>query len=446
MKKEKAFAWLLTGILTVSMLGGCGGTGHSEAASRTDAPGAETTAPEKTAGPVTIRFSWWGDKSRHDGTLAAVSLWNEKHPEIQVETYFSGWDDYHPKLETQFASSTAPDVFQYSIDKLRLYVSQGQVQDLSAYVDTAFSGIDASLWFSLTVDGKPYAVSSGAGSNALAYNKTKLEEFGIGLPTDEENWDDLLEKCKQATRDTDGDGKVDFWGIQSLIDSPLEMYYPFLRQNGVEMWTEDLKGSNFGRPETLEALKTFAAFDEAGVTVPTDVTLPEGMSFLTAGYSAFALIPLSGFVSAQDQTTDELGLVAYPVVKDGVEAREMTSGLPIGIYSKTEYQEECVAFLSWLLTDPEAARTSGMVRGIFPSTAQREATAESMSEPQQQVMRVANYTAALGIQKGYPSPLHMGEFTDIWTQEIGRYNYREVTLEGFLENITKSADPVLNQD
>ncbi len=445
MRKSKILAVLMVMVILVTTFAACGSKEEAATSSSTQAASSSTVAEVKKD-PVTINFSWWGEKARHDGTLAAVKLWNEKNPEIQVETYYSGWDEYNQKIETQFASGTAPDLFQFSAQKLKQYASQGQLLDLSANVDKDFSGIDKGLWNGVSVDGKPYGVSAGTNSIAMAYNKTKLEQFGIALPTDNETWDSLLEKSKAATKDTNGDGKIDVWGMPPLMDSTLEQLYPFFRQNGVEMWKEDLKGSNFGDPKVLESLKKFEEFHKQGLCVPTDVTLPEGLGYLTAGYSVFEISTLSAYPASQELTKDELGLVAYPVVAGGTEAREMSSGLPIGIYSKSENQEAAIKFLSWFLTDPEAAKTAGMIRGIFPSTAQREATSATLAVPQQQAMRVANFVSALGINKGYPYPLHVGEFTDIWTQEIGKYNFGQVTLEEFLQNIMKNADPVLNQD
>lgn len=65
---------------------------------------------------VVIRFSWWGEKERHDGTLAAIDIWNGKNTGIIVEPWFSGWYMYHEELDAMFARNDAPDVFQFSTD------------------------------------------------------------------------------------------------------------------------------------------------------------------------------------------------------------------------------------------------------------------------------------------------------------------------------------------
>ena len=74
----------------------------------------------------------------------------------------------------------------------------------------------------LGVDGKKYTFSvfNGINNNTvfLAFNKTLLERDGLPDPyelyeNNQWNWDTMTEIAIRATRDTDGDGQIDQWGM-----------------------------------------------------------------------------------------------------------------------------------------------------------------------------------------------------------------------------------------
>lgn len=398
---------------------------------------------------VTLTFSWWGEKERHDGTIAAIDLWNEQNPDIQVEPFFSGWDGYHDKLGTQFAGKDAPDVFQYSIANLKEYASKGLLEPLDDYKDTLFADLDASLWGDYLYESKTYGVSAGINGGALVYNKTKLDELGVRLPTDNESWESFLDLCKEVTQDTDGDGQVDFWGIQDPIDQPIDGINSYLIDSiGVKMWADDLKSSNFGKPEVVEALKKLGQFRDAKVCPePDSVTLKDGQGYIDGGYAAFGFIALSSFSGIQGNTEDELDMVVVPSA-DGVQNKSarLSAGLPFGIYSESKHKEEALQFIAWLTTSGDAAKTMGMVRGIFPSKSQRDAVADDLSDNDKKVFRVADIISGFGEREKPENPLNLGEWDKIYTVERDKYSFSQVTLEEFLANVVKNADPVLLED
>lgn len=448
MFKNKLISVLLISVLLIGLFAGCATTNKTGDQDQPDT----SKEPDKTEEPkgekVTLNFSWWGEKERHDGTLSAIEFWNEQNPDIQVEPYFSGWDGYHDKLGTQFAGKNAPDIFQYSADRMQEYASKDLLVPFDEYIDSYFKDIDQGLWAPIEYEGKHYGVASGLNGGGLVYNKTKLEELGIELPTDEETWDSLLEKAKQATRDTDGDGEIDFWGIQDPIDQPLDGIMGYLRNNGLQLWSEDLQSSNFDDPEVIEALKKLGKFSEAGVCPgPDAVTLKEGQNYIDAGYVAFDLGgSLSSFGGTQANTTDELGFVMTPRVAGMPFTKPVEAGLPLGIYSGSKHTEEALKFLSWLLTDPEAAKASGMVRGIFPSKTQRDATVDNFSIDEQKTFRLANVISTFATDEVIKKPLNVGEFEKILIVERDKYSFGQVTLEEYLANVKKNADPVLKVD
>ena len=69
---------------------------------------------------ITLRVSWWGSQDRHNRTLAAIELFEERYPHVTVEAEFVGWNDYWERIATQAAGRNLPDVFQQDMQYIDL--------------------------------------------------------------------------------------------------------------------------------------------------------------------------------------------------------------------------------------------------------------------------------------------------------------------------------------
>jgi ABC-type glycerol-3-phosphate transport system substrate-binding protein len=400
-------------------------------------------------GPVKLQFAWWGNEKRHNATIEAVKLWNASHPDIQVETYFQGYDGYSDKLVTQFAGKTAPDIFQIELGATAGYATKGQLLDLTPYMKKEFAGLDESLKAYFIVDKKNYSVSSGVTGPVLVYNKTYLDKLGAPAPTDNETLETLLEKCKQVTRDTNGDGKIDVWGIGDPVAWNISDFIrDFALQSGIDVFAPDMKSSNFGDPALVALYKMLGRFRDAGVCpAPGQVTVKEGGNEFTSGYTVFYSGSLSSVASTMSSMKDEVGVAALPVVSAAGDNRTLKTGLPIGIYSGTKHKREAVAFLSWFLTSPDAAKVLGMVRGILPSKAQREASAATGDKASMEITRIATFYDSLKHATGaiLEEPVNIDEWGQLVEDTVQEYQYRKITIEQMCETIKKLGDPILAQ-
>ena len=59
---------------------------------------------------VELRIAWWGSQNRHDRTIAAIELYEEENPNIDIVYEFNGWEDHWTKLATQAAGGKLPDI------------------------------------------------------------------------------------------------------------------------------------------------------------------------------------------------------------------------------------------------------------------------------------------------------------------------------------------------
>ena len=100
------------------------------------ASSAKYTPPDGSLDKCTLRFSWWGGDDRHEATLAAIKLWEQKHPDITITPEYGGWDGWTEKVSSQISGGTAPDVMQINYDWLvSLSPDGGGFYDLGLLTD-----------------------------------------------------------------------------------------------------------------------------------------------------------------------------------------------------------------------------------------------------------------------------------------------------------------------
>ena len=458
MKKVRILSLTIALALALTAFAGCTSAGAGTATvAPTVQPSAGAATSQPTVAPtvapqekVTLRFSWWGNETRHSATIAAVELWNKNNPNIQIETSPQGWDGYHDKLLTELSAGTAPDLFQISYDSIPDYAAKGQLLDVTSYMGTLFADYDAVLKGLYTVDGKNYGLSTGLNTPCLYYNKTLLDKFGLTAPSDDESWDTLLERAKAATKDTDGDGKVDVWGISDPVGMPFEFIQQLSVQYGIELFAQDGKSSRFDDPAVVAMYKMLSVYTDAGVSPgPGDVTIKEGSSSFLSGYTVYDIGTLSAFAGSASSSADEMSAAAFPVLAGKDEMRYVAGSTPIAVYSKTPHADQALQFLSWFLVSADSAKAQGgMVRGVFPSKAQRDAMAEKASTDRVtgQVMRLANFFGTLktgGVQP--QSPIALEEWSKIYLECYAEYAYKRVTVEQFCQKVKELGDPILAQ-
>jgi ABC-type glycerol-3-phosphate transport system substrate-binding protein len=377
--------------------------------------------------------------------MNALKAWNSKHPDIQVEGAYQGWDGYEAKLTTQFAANVAPDIMQISLNDLQQFEKDDLLLDLTKYKNTYFAGIDENQWPGLTYNGKIAAVSSGINGSASIYNKTLTDKYNLAPLTDDDTMDTLLEKCKKAVLDTNGDGKIDLWGNFDPMDGDPGGYNAMVKTFDLSVWTPDMKGCKFTDPAIINILKKYEQFRKAKVIVPPDITLMDGQSYMGGGYIVYDGSGLSMYPSTAASTKDNivLGMPLLPFA-GGKDIRSVDVGLPIAINNKCKNPDAAAKFLSWLLTDPEAAKITGMIRGVFPSKAQRDAVKDSLSNVDKSIVEVCSKLQNLGHPvNGTAMPNNYSQFLDIFTQEKNRYLLDQINLEQFMQNIQKAGSPVL---
>ncbi|MFP4016081.1 MAG: ABC transporter substrate-binding protein [Halanaerobiales bacterium] len=169
----------------------------------------------------------------------------------------------------------------------------------------------------LSHNGKKYTYTSfnGISNNTvfLAFNKTLLEREGIQDPyelyeSDQWNWDTLTEILKKVTRDTDGDGEIDQWGM-TVFNGP-----DWIHANGGRI-TRVIDGKvTFTADETatVNALKQMREWEQVLKVIGGSW---EKTLFFN-GEIAFANLPTWQIGQLKEGMEDDYGILPLPMGPD----------------------------------------------------------------------------------------------------------------------------------
>ena len=174
----------------------------------------------------------------------AIESFQEEHPDVDV-TYVSGVrpDDYREWLAEQLLAGKEPDGFLVPEEDFEAYASMGALRNLS---DIAIrdKGFDEEGFYPAALEygrkeGILYALPLECAPTLMFVNKTLLAREGIAVPAEDWTWQDFYEICARVTKDTDGDGVLDQFGMYDYN------WQLAMLTNGGGLFSEDGKSSYF---------------------------------------------------------------------------------------------------------------------------------------------------------------------------------------------------------
>jgi multiple sugar transport system substrate-binding protein len=107
-------------------------------------------------------------------------------------------------------------------------------------------------------------------SLVVYYNKDMFQEAGVAFPKEGWKWDDMVETAKKLTKDSDGDGQAEVYGLG--IEASLIRVAPFVWSNGGELVDDDEQPTHFtlDTPEAQVALERFLQLHVTDKVTPSD--------------------------------------------------------------------------------------------------------------------------------------------------------------------------------
>jgi multiple sugar transport system substrate-binding protein len=173
---------------------------------------------------VTLKLSGWGASPTEQRLLQQVlRQFEASHPRIRVRLDAIA-DQYMDVMKTRLIGDAAADVFYLDVFEAPFLMRQSVLKPLNEYITPEFdlSDFAPNLLQSFQVDDQIYGLPKDYSTLALYYNKKAFAAAGIGRPP--LTWQELLNYSKRLTRDDNGDGKPEQYGLGILPELPRLLY------------------------------------------------------------------------------------------------------------------------------------------------------------------------------------------------------------------------------
>ncbi|WP_233225806.1 ABC transporter substrate-binding protein [Amycolatopsis sp. CA-126428] len=325
-------------------------------------------------GDVTINFVWWGSDGRANLTKKAVELFQQKNPNIKVQTSFSAYAAYWEKLATQTAGGKPPDVLNVDSRYLAEYGGRNVLADLNSGAGKAISLADVNPELAATgvYQGKRYAVPWAQNTPAMIYDPAAFTAAG-GDPAKGMTWDRFAEVAQKVGTAGSVRGVTDF----GILDTTLEIW---LRQQGKQFYTPEGK-LGFTAGDLRSYWQLASKFRETKAASPADVTAsyntspeqaPLGKKLTSSEFAYDNLLP-----AYQKANGKPLNVAPYPTGANGDTGQYRRPSMFLSVSARSQQQEAAAKLVDFLVNDPEVGKIVGTDRGLAPNLKVRAQLASS---------------------------------------------------------------------
>lgn len=418
---KRMLALAAVGVLSISTLGACGGSGSDS--------GESSSESSSSSGSSDLVMAWWGNQVRNEKTQEALDKYKELN-DVTVEGQFYQWNDYWSKMATAAAGNSMPDLIQMDYSYIDQYVENGQLLDLTPYIESGALDVsnipDNVLQMGVVGDGN-YGIAAGVSGNCLFYNKTVTDEAGVTIK-DNMTYDEFVEIAKTVTEKTGYRAKliqdVNYMGewaraegipiveAKMPVDSA-DAYVPFF-----QMVADGIEEGWHLTPENIDA-----------TGIETDPLVygssPETMAWCSINGTSNQLTALQ---SAAPEGAD-IAITTIPT-SDPTTSNYLKPALYFSISADTEDPDAAVALLDYLINSEDANAILLGERGVPASTAVTDYIYDLVSGTEQESFAYVTDVITPNCSPiNPPDPSGMSELNDTLKKAVEKVSYGESTPE-----------------
>lgn len=383
--KRKAISILLSCVLMVSMLVGCGSKGTStdevveqvtDTATKEESGTDSSTDNSKNSEQVTITYACW-DSNQAELIRKIADDFENENANIKIDIQVNGWSDYWTALEAAATGGSLPDTFWMHSNNIYYYAANDQLLDLTQYIeqssDVDLANYPEGLVDIYHLDEKQYAIPKDYDTIALWYNKTLFDEAGLTYPDETWTWDNLYDAAKKLTKD---DGTQ--YGFCAGLHNQ-EGYYNFVYQNGGTIITDE-RQSGYADEKTIEGITYYFDFVKDGLSpeIYDDAARGEAIENGLCAMGLFGSWNLSGFAS-NDFMKENFDCAVLPKSNNGGQS-SIFNGLGNAIAVNTQHPDEAWKWVEYLSS--EAGQLKQAQLGVAISAFNGTADAWTQAYPQ----------------------------------------------------------------
>ncbi|WP_036668159.1 ABC transporter substrate-binding protein [Paenibacillus sp. HW567] len=384
---KKRFALLAVPVL-LSLLAGCGGNNSNNAkdSAATNAAGNQTSAPAASSSsePVTLRIAWWGGDTRHSYTQQVIDMYEEQHPNVKIEPEYASFDDYWKKLAPQAAANRLPDIVQMDVSYINQYGSNGQLEDMTSYLNKSIQvgDVNENVLATGKIGEKQYGIPLGVNVLGFHYDPALLKKAGVDSIPENWTWDQYKEialKAKAAGLYIDGSMAADVF------------FNYYLRTKGLSLYNTD--GSGLGYEDDALFTDFFGMLSDliAQGAVPSQDKLSQNKgvieeSDIVKGTGIGVWQWSNQYVALQIAVNRPMALAQMPG-PDMEKGLYMQPSMYWSITANSKVKEEAAKFIDFWTNSAEANKLIKGERGVPISSKIKESLATELTDSGKQVFQ-----------------------------------------------------------
>jgi len=323
---------------------------------------------------VTLRFSWWGTDARHEATLAVIAAFEKANPNIKIEPEYGAQTGYNEKKTTEFASRTAPDIFQVETGAGAEYQRLGVLQNLSRLSSIKFDRFDPNYLRAAGQfgTGSQWLIPTGVGGSALVVNKNLADRLGIDF-SKQFDWEQLITWGQQVRA---ADQSVYLLSVNTNygMDFFVRAKARQLNANGAPIINDATKTLNTTEAQFVQIFTFIDRLYKSGTAAPASYKAAfadqdeNDPNWISGRYVAHV-----GYTSSAERVQAANRSVQYMAGRLPVLANRQNDGWfnnppqYMGIYANTRHAEAAARFLDFFFNTEEAASLLGTVRSTPPT-------------------------------------------------------------------------------
>jgi multiple sugar transport system substrate-binding protein len=215
-----------------------------------------------------------GDPEEIEAYRGVVDAFDASQDEVDAELLpFAERDELIARLSTSIAGGEPPDLFLMNYRYYGQFAARGALEPVEPHLrdSNAFSAED---FFDTAMtpfrwDGEQMCLPQNVSSLVVYYNVDLFEAAGVAFPRAGWTWDDMVGAAEQLTRDGDGDGAIDVYGLG--VDPEIIRIAPFVWSNGGTLVDDEASPTRFALDASAAvAMQRFFDLRTAQGVTPTD--------------------------------------------------------------------------------------------------------------------------------------------------------------------------------
>lgn len=340
---------------------------------------------------TTITF--W-DGNWNEATFEKIEeLWNEQHPDIEIEAEFLVDNGMSDKYMLALQNGTSADVVSCALDWTTTFGNAGLLAPLDEFI--AKDGVDVSMYVpgainASTTGGSLRALPFRSETYVLFYNKDLLAAAGYDKAP--ETWDEVKEIAAACTKD----GVAGYGICGTNYGNYSFQYITMLRCHGGTVLNADNTASTLG---TETALQVAQLYKDLAAYAPASMLENDNVANRTLFASGKIAMYLSGIYDVPEiiKANPDLNFACAMVpTGNGAERSTILGGWSVGIAECSEEKEAAWEFVKFL-TSPEIAKLyTNTFTGTFDAAVAFDEVSEEIVKPNADALAYAKALPAVG--------------------------------------------------